>query len=122
MLEFKSVNWGTKPFRRLDIWFSHPSFTMVVKNKWKRLDDMGLSKKLKKLEALLRCWNLEVLGNIDFNINMFNEKEFSSLNKKMEERVVDDVMLTICKAPIGQLELWYDKKNEFWKNCLEIRC
>lgn len=45
------MDWGPKPFRALDVWFSNPQFTKVVQNEWKNLVNLPLQEKLKKLKA-----------------------------------------------------------------------
>ena len=50
MLESKSINWGPKPFRSLDSWFSHLGFTKLVEQDGR----FGADREIQKLKQPLR--------------------------------------------------------------------
>ena len=74
LLESTVVNWGPKPFRSLDMWFSHPKFMKMVQEEWQMLGDVVATKKLKSLQIPIKKWNKEVFGNLDHKIKSFEEE------------------------------------------------
>ncbi|KAL8511127.1 hypothetical protein ACS0TY_017812 [Phlomoides rotata] len=73
ILEVKVRDWGLKPFKCLNAWFSHPNFKEFVSNKWVNyiVDGWGsfiVKEKLKLLKADLKEWNKQVFGNLDEKI------------------------------------------------------
>lgn len=65
VVECESEDWGPKPFRNSDVWFTCPSFKKLVDNKWKCLLNLPFQEKLKRLKEPLRKWNRQVFGNLD---------------------------------------------------------
>ncbi|KAL8507619.1 hypothetical protein ACS0TY_018234 [Phlomoides rotata] len=62
ILGVKVRDWGPKPFRCINAWFSHPNFKQFVSNKWVtyRVEGWGsfiVKEKLKLLKADLKEWN-----------------------------------------------------------------
>ncbi|XP_058768559.1 uncharacterized protein LOC131642300 [Vicia villosa] len=79
-------NWGPKPFRFNNLWFSHKDFFSFVEKEWNSLDVKGrgdycLVEKLKALKFKMSLWNKEVFGWIDLNIEEA-EKEMHFLDNK----------------------------------------
>ena len=69
LLESDHFNRGPKPFRSLDVWFSHPSFRKLVEVEWKKMGSLPILEKLKIWKASLRKWNKDVFfGNINMII------------------------------------------------------
>ena len=67
----KSVekDWGPKPFRSIDAWFSERGFREMVKGKWLSYPTEGnalvtFKEKLKRLKGDFKIWNRDVFGNI----------------------------------------------------------
>ena len=67
----KSVDkdWGPKPFRTIDAWFTERGFCEMVKDKWNSYTVQGstflkIKEKLKCLKGDLKVWNREVFGNM----------------------------------------------------------
>ena len=40
LVKSEEVNWGAKPFRSIDAWFSHPGFLKFMEEEWKGFGDM----------------------------------------------------------------------------------
>lgn len=58
----ENLNWGPKPFKFNNEWFSHVSFIPFVEHEWKKLHVIGrsdfvLKEKLRLLEDKLKVWN-----------------------------------------------------------------
>ena len=47
LIESEDVNWGAKPFRNIDAWFSHSGFLNLVEAEWKGLSSVNVLDKLK---------------------------------------------------------------------------
>ena len=86
----------------------------MIQDEWKVLGDVGISRKLKQIHIPIKKWNKDVFGNIDNKIKIF-EEEVAIVDMHMEEVGVNDELLARRLALKGQLEMWYNKKNEFWK-------
>ncbi|XP_058787450.1 uncharacterized protein LOC131661827 [Vicia villosa] len=72
-LEVDNNNWGPKPFKFNNEWFSIDSFLPFVKKEWEDLKvegrgDFVLKEKLRLLKGRLNWWNKEVFGRIDLEI------------------------------------------------------
>ncbi|XP_058768748.1 uncharacterized protein LOC131642530 [Vicia villosa] len=79
-------NWGPKPFRFNNLWFSHKDFFSFMEKEWNSLEvkgrgDFCLVEKLKALKSKISLWNKEVFGWIDINIEEA-EKEMHFLDNK----------------------------------------
>lgn len=70
-------NWGPKPFRTINAWFSNPNFKPFVHNEWSKLGERCVSKKLKLLKPSLRVWNKSLFGDIDHRIRNLESQIFS---------------------------------------------
>lgn len=68
LISCEAIDWGPKPFRSLDTWFSNPNFMKLTANEWKSLENMPLHEKLKNLKAPIKKWNKDVFGSIDNRI------------------------------------------------------
>ncbi|XP_057449057.1 uncharacterized protein LOC130740454 [Lotus japonicus] len=84
-----NLNWGPKPFKVLNCWFSDPRFAKFVSKEWESFCFSGtgafvLKEKLKRIKACLRTWNSEVFGDIQRNSKEILRK-IQSLDEKLEE-------------------------------------
>ncbi|KAL8530055.1 hypothetical protein ACS0TY_007224 [Phlomoides rotata] len=64
---------GTKTFRCLNAWFSHPEFRDFVTGKWNSYsiegwDGFVIKETFKRLKEDLKLWNSNVFGNVDRRI------------------------------------------------------
>ena len=75
---------------------------------------MDIVSKFKGPKALIRKWNKQVFGNIDFNINKL-EKVVADLESKIEAIGADEVNLVRSKALRSVLQNWYDRKDSYWR-------
>ncbi|XP_058756965.1 uncharacterized protein LOC131630196 [Vicia villosa] len=80
-LEVDKNNWGPKPFKFNNEWFSCASFYAFVENEWKSFRVVGrgdyvLKQKLFLLKNSLKRWNKEVFGRMDLEI----QDEVSAIN------------------------------------------
>ncbi|XP_058763377.1 uncharacterized protein LOC131636799 [Vicia villosa] len=105
-------DWGSKPFRFNNIWFTHEDFFSFVEEEWKKLEvkgrgDFCFVEKLKAIKRKIRLWNKEVFGWIDLNIEEAG-KEMHFLDNKFAHfagNVPEDIVLQRSKAAI-----------DFWNN------
>ncbi|GMP24335.1 hypothetical protein CsSME_00001633 [Camellia sinensis var. sinensis] len=72
-------DWGPKPFRFINAWSSHPSFSLFVAKVWDEFRIIGkaghvLFQKLKMLKVELKKWNLEVFGNLAIKLKNAEEE------------------------------------------------
>ncbi|CAK8571444.1 unnamed protein product [Lathyrus sativus] len=87
-LKSNFFNWGPKPFRTFNYWFSHKEFIPFVMKLWNSYLFTGTScniliKKLQALKTDLRNWNYIVFGWLELkikdNIENFNKLELDSV-------------------------------------------
>jgi len=87
-------DWGPKPFRTIDAWYTEPGFKELVQNKWSQYRVHGnnvsnLKDKLKILKADFRVWNKEVFGCLETNktriLKEIEELDICDTNNDLEE-------------------------------------
>ncbi|XP_058775485.1 uncharacterized protein LOC131649744 [Vicia villosa] len=105
-------DWGPKPFKVNNEWFTFKSFIPFVDKSWKEAvvegrSDFVLKEKLRLLKDRLRWWNREVFGRIDLEV----EEEVVNINNKYSILEEDDAgdMMDIVK---GRKEA----SSRFWLN------
>ena len=49
-LETHAKNWGSKPFRTIDAWFTHLEFIKMIKEEWGRLGGVPVTEKFRNLK------------------------------------------------------------------------
>ncbi|XP_058755007.1 uncharacterized protein LOC131628158 [Vicia villosa] len=94
-------NWGPKPFKFNNEWFSSEAFIPFVMKEWNSFDVKGrgdfiLKEKLRLFKEVLKRWNKEVFGKIDLEvedvvheINDVDERlHFNSLPFSFDEDVI----------------------------------
>ncbi|XP_058758041.1 uncharacterized protein LOC131631265 [Vicia villosa] len=107
-----NANWGPKPFKFNNEWFSLDSFLPFVENEWKSMvvegrGDFVLKEKLRILKDKLKAWNKEVFGKIELEL----EECVCNINK-------EDDKLDSDSSPsfIDNLDLRKEASGNFWKN------
>ncbi|XP_058753205.1 uncharacterized protein LOC131626408 [Vicia villosa] len=98
-LEMDQNNWGPKPFKFNNEWFSCDSFYAFVEKEWKRFrvegrGDYVLKQKLYLLKGSLKRWNKEVFSRLDLEI----QDEVRDINNgdvllEAEEKVINPEIL-----------------------------
>ncbi|XP_058766452.1 uncharacterized protein LOC131640058 [Vicia villosa] len=106
------ANWGPKPFKFNNEWFSLDSFLPFVEKEWKSIDvegrgDFVLKEKLRILKDKLKVWNKEVFGKIDL------ELEECVRNINLADEKLDSVS---SPSFIDNLDLRKEASGNFWKN------
>lgn len=114
------VDWGPKPFRVLDVWFSNPTFKKLVENEWKVLGNIPVYEKLKKLKAPIKKWNNEKFGYIDGKISEI-EAEVKKLDLVCDVRNLNEVELARKQALVAQLWIWLKKKESYWYQLSRVK-
>ncbi|XP_058776291.1 uncharacterized protein LOC131650607 [Vicia villosa] len=104
-------NWGPKPFKFNNEWFSLGSFVPCVEKEWKSLKvegrgDFVIKEKLRLLKDKLRSWNKEVFGKIDLEM-----EEGVRDMKKADERLVSGF-----NSFDENLFLRKEACSKFWRN------
>lgn len=95
-----------RSFRNLDTWFSHAGFIKPVREEWKKLDEIPVTRKLKALHSPIRRWNKFHFGNFDAKIALF-EKEQPKIHAKIDRARLEVVEVCLSK--------WVDRKTSYWK-------
>ncbi|XP_058759359.1 uncharacterized protein LOC131632631 [Vicia villosa] len=106
-------NWGPKPFRFNNEWFSLGSFVPFVEKEWKSLKvegrgDFVLKEKLRLFKDKLRSWNKEVFGKIDLEM----EEGVRDMNNA-DERLVSRFHSSCFD---DNLILRNEACSKFWRN------
>ncbi|XP_058774615.1 uncharacterized protein LOC131648899 [Vicia villosa] len=102
-------DWGPKPFKFNNEWFSHKSFLSFVEEEWKNLKvygrgDFVLKEKFRLLKDRLRWWAKNIFGKIDLEI----EDGVRVLNDSDDrEEWEEDVHLDKIKA---SKNIWFNLK------------
>lgn len=109
-----SVNWGPKPFRCFDVWFSNPNFKEFVELEWNNLAPLSLGNKLKALKAPLRSWSKKTFGVMESNICKL-EEVIHELQKVGEQRQLDDVELARLRAAQHLLQSLLIRRERIWR-------
>ena len=114
LVKSEDVNWGPKPFRSIDAWFSHPGFLKFVEDEWKSCEEFGIMEKLRRLKQPLKKWNCDVFGHIDQNIKIL-EREIEEVFGRMEEDDSNEVNLARLNALKSYVQTWYVRKSSYWR-------
>ncbi|XP_058783292.1 uncharacterized protein LOC131657968 [Vicia villosa] len=90
------VNWGPKPFKVNNEWFSNSSFLPFVEKKWREIKvegrgDFVLKEKLCVLKDCLKWWNTAIFGKFDLdvenNVHGLNEGDCALERASEGERI-----------------------------------
>ncbi|XP_058763699.1 uncharacterized protein LOC131637125 [Vicia villosa] len=111
-LEVDTKNWGPKPFKFNNEWFSCSSFYDFVEKEWNSFKvegrgDFVLKQKLFLLKGRLKWWNKEVFGKKDLEI----QEEVNEINHR-------DLLLEV-EAEESHPEIVTKRKEatrRFWRN------
>ncbi|XP_058758254.1 uncharacterized protein LOC131631478 [Vicia villosa] len=106
-LEVDKEDWGPKPFKLNNEWFSHMDFVPFIEKEWKALDvrgrgDFVLKEKFRLIKDKMKWWNREVFGNIDLKV----EEGVRDLNISDDMDVMDAERLALNR----------DANNRIWLN------
>ena len=126
LLRSKFVDWGPKPFRILDCWFSDNSFKKIVQESWSSNQQSGwggyvLKEKIKSLKQKLKAWNKEQFGNT-FKRYKKIEEELNKLETNTGDRhLTPNEMMTrkqlqedLWRAAQSQESLLRQKARSKW--------
>ncbi|XP_050232935.1 uncharacterized protein LOC126681437 [Mercurialis annua] len=63
------INWGPKPFKSINAWWSHKDFSPFIAESWanisRRLPSSNLVIKLRELRSVIKTWNREIFGDMN---------------------------------------------------------
>ncbi|XP_058781622.1 uncharacterized protein LOC131655832 [Vicia villosa] len=104
-------NWGPKPFRFKNEWFSFNSFVPFMEKEWKGLKvegrgDFVLKEKLRLLKDKLKKWNIEVFGRIELDM----EEGVRVMN------LADERLATFSSSFDEVLDMRREACSKFWRN------
>ncbi|KAL7195821.1 hypothetical protein ACSBR1_035955 [Camellia fascicularis] len=107
-------DWGPRPFRFLNAWTLHPSFSKFFVNIWSSTTITGwagfrIVQKLKQLKLELKKWNIEVFGNASFKLKAL-EEELHALDILAEE----EFWLILRGQEEGWSKVKYGNCTEWW--------
>ena len=103
-----------KPFRSINAWFSHPRFIKFVREEWRNMGSIDVTRKLEALQKPIRKWNKEVFANIDTTIRRLEEDQ-SRTQQKIDEGQGDEFDFARVAAIETHLNMWMDRKASYWK-------
>ncbi|KAF2299486.1 hypothetical protein GH714_032145 [Hevea brasiliensis] len=118
ILTTESLNWGPKPVRFLDVWWTWLKFLEIVEDFWKEISDANLGFwkeifdansystlpfKVKLLKRKLQIWNLSVFGNVKTKLN-----NLKSALDKWENAAENRSYFTLGSGMMS----WSSKKQE----------
>ncbi|XP_050225835.1 uncharacterized protein LOC126675263 [Mercurialis annua] len=67
-----AFDWGPKPFKSINAWWSNASFYDLVANSWKEISAVpvhnSLVAKLRELRRIIKAWNVNSFGNLNSKI------------------------------------------------------
>ncbi|XP_058784431.1 uncharacterized protein LOC131659235 [Vicia villosa] len=111
-VKLDKVNWGPKPFRFNNEWFSFESFIPFVEGEWKGMKiegrgDFVLKEKLRLLKEKHKWWNKEVFGRIELEMgDGVREMNLADENLMEDDYANFDENMCLRREPCGR----------FWKN------
>ncbi|XP_058756338.1 uncharacterized protein LOC131629578 [Vicia villosa] len=113
-------NWGPKPFRFNNEWFSNSSFVSFVEKEWLSLKlegrgDFVLKEKLRLLKDKLRRWDKEVFRKIELDM----EQGVRDLNEADDRLVFATNSSSSSSSSSSFVENFYLRKeacSSFWRN------
>ncbi|XP_050211604.1 uncharacterized protein LOC126661781 [Mercurialis annua] len=119
-------DWGPKPFKYINAWWSNKDFSSFVDVTWssitQRMPNSNLVIKLRELRSAIRSWNRDVFGDLNVKLSSLltdimdpeAHSDFNSLNSE------DDSKLAVMKAELALLEnsqlesLWHQISRLNW--------
>ena len=107
-------NWGPKPFRTYDVWFSHPKFKFFLINEWQNIPNVSLHNKLKFLKAPLRTWRKENFDLMDNKISKL-KAVIHGLERISDERELSNMERARLNAANSFLNLWLIRRERIWR-------
>ncbi|CAL5404505.1 unnamed protein product [Camellia sinensis] len=109
-------DWGPKPFKFLNAWTLHPSFSKFFVNIWSSTTVTGwagfrIVQKLKQLKTELKKWNVEVFGHVTSKLKAL-EAELHTLDILAEDGLLDDSGRSRRRVVRG--EMWHLLRMVEW--------
>ncbi|XP_015934541.1 uncharacterized protein LOC107460670 [Arachis duranensis] len=97
IVEGRKLRGGARPFRSLDLWFTHDGFLRMVKEELRGLGELQFTDKLKVLTGPLGRWHKANFGEIDKKIIKF-EGEIKRIDYLVSNGVHDGTLEARRKA------------------------
>ncbi|XP_057719720.1 uncharacterized protein LOC130934150 [Arachis stenosperma] len=97
IVEDNRMRGGPRPFRSLDLWFTHEGFLRMVKEEWRSQGELEFIEKLKALTGPLGRWHKENFGEMDKKIAKL-EEEIKKVDDMVGNRVYDGTIDARRKA------------------------
>ncbi|XP_050227617.1 uncharacterized protein LOC126677172 [Mercurialis annua] len=119
------TDWGPKPFKSINAWWSHKEFNSFVENSWisitLRQPSANLVFKLKEFRKLLKAWNRDIFGNIDTRladvqaaiVDMETGSDFHSLSLADGTRLAN-LRIEFNQIPKHLKSLWHQNSRLSW--------
>ncbi|XP_058784900.1 uncharacterized protein LOC131659770 [Vicia villosa] len=108
-------NWGPKPFRSNNEWFSHKDFLPFVEKEWLALSVEGrgefvLKEKLKLLKSRLKWWNINIFGRIELEMQE-GIKDMNAMDEwDAETSIPMDPEVVTSKRKLSSSKFWLNLK------------
>ncbi|XP_028074762.1 uncharacterized protein LOC114277117 [Camellia sinensis] len=119
-------NWGPKPFRFINVWTLHPSFSHLFTTCWKNSNFVGwvgfiIQQKLKYLKLELKKWNSEVFGNASSRLKA-TEDELHTLDITAMARDLLVSEKDIRREVRGEVWKLYRRVEWLWHQQFRLNC
>ncbi|XP_055959750.1 uncharacterized protein LOC130014830 [Mercurialis annua] len=118
-------NWGPKPFKSINAWWSRKDFFSFVESSWSnislKMPNANLVFRLRELRNLVKIWNRDIFGNLNSKFDAVQAEitaleslaDFGSLSE------LDGSRLSTLKSESNQLSihiksLWHQKLRLNW--------
>ncbi|XP_050238471.1 uncharacterized protein LOC126687962 [Mercurialis annua] len=118
-------NWGPKPFKSINAWWSHKDFSGFVDSSWisiaHRLPNANLVVKLWELRIAIKTWNRDIFG--DLNVKLEGVKsDISAIEAKSDFANLEEDDMTRLGSLYSEFEqvskhlesLWQQKSRLNW--------
>ncbi|XP_058770682.1 uncharacterized protein LOC131644227 [Vicia villosa] len=104
------LNWGPKPFKFNNEWFTFSSFLPFVEKDWKDLvmegrGDYVLKEKLSRIKGRLRWWNKTIFGRIDLEVEE-GVRDINEGDSRLEDTTKDLIGESLLDRQEANKRFW----------------
>nr|XP_025665300.1 uncharacterized protein LOC112763991 [Arachis hypogaea] len=121
-LSGRKYTWyGGRRCSRIDrVFVDNECFVSVVKGEWCSMNGSDVLQKMKALRKPLRQWNKECSGSIESNLVKL-EEEMKKVDEEKEKGGDDECLLARAMAIRNVIEVWYGRREDYWKQLSRLR-
>ncbi|XP_010669426.1 uncharacterized protein LOC104886659 [Beta vulgaris subsp. vulgaris] len=109
----KDKNWGPKPFRFLNCWFSNPQCAKIIQDSWNGSKEASVMEKMQNVKKRLIAWNKVEFGKIHEKIEEL-EDNIQELDRKADEKSLEEIEISSRKQLQMELWQWLKTRESYW--------